>query len=133
VWPYGFVGLGGITYKLKQTVAPPLTFIARGPSGSADRTIIVSDDRQFLLTTNALRTETVFAVNLGVGTDFRIPMRKGAVALRLEIADHLAASPLAFRVEDLSPFGAIPADTGSRHRLVHHLSASAGLVVQIGR
>jgi hypothetical protein len=136
VWPYGFVGLGGITYKLKQTVAPPLTFIERGPSGSgagAGTTIIVSDGRQFLLTTNALDTETVFAVNVGLGTDFRIPMRKGAVALRLEIADHVAPSPLSFRVEALSPFGALSSDTGSRYRLVHHLTASAGLLVQIGR
>jgi len=134
VWPYGFIGFGGITYNLKQTVPPPLTFVQLGPSvPAANRTIIVSDGRQFLLTTNALSTETVFAVNAGLGTDFRIPMRKGGVSLRLEIADHVAASPLAFRVEELSPFGAGVSDTGVRYRLVHHLSATAGLVVQIGR
>jgi hypothetical protein len=136
VWPYGFVGLGGITYNLKTTIAPPLTFIERGPSppDAARNTIIVaSDGRQFLLTTNALSTETVFAVNVGLGTDFRIPLRAGGVALRLEIADHVAASPLALRVEELSPFGALPSDTGVRYRLVHHLSATAGLVVQVGR
>jgi hypothetical protein len=134
VWPYGFFGVGGITYNLKQTIAPPLTFLERAPSAPARSTIIVAGDgRQFLLTTNALSVETVLAFNVGLGTDFRVPLKGGSVALRLEVADHLAASPLAFRIEELSPFGAVPSDTGARYRLVHHLSATAGIVVQIGR
>ena len=134
VWPYGFFGVGGITYNLKQTIAPPLTFLERAPSAPAGNTIIVaSDGRQFLLTTNALSTETALAFNVGLGTDFRVPLGGGSVALRLEVADHVAASPLAFRIEELSPFGAVPSDTGARYRLVHHLTATAGLVVQIGR
>jgi hypothetical protein len=134
IWPYGFFGVGGITYNLKQTIAPPLTFLERPPSAPAGNTIIVaSDGRQFLLTTNALGVETALAFNVGLGTDFRVPLKGGGVALRLEVADHLAASPLAFRIEELSPFGAVPSDTGARYRLVHHLSATAGLVVQFGR
>jgi len=134
VWPYGFFGLGGITYNLKQTIAPPLTFVERPPSAPAGNTIIVaSDGRQFLLTTNALSIETVLAFNVGLGTDFRLPLKNGGVALRLEVGDHIAASPLAFRIEELSPFGAVPSDGGARYRLVHHLSATAGLVVQFGR
>jgi len=134
VWPYGFFGFGGVTYHLKQTIAPPLTFLTHGPSAPAGNTIIVaSDGRQFLVTTNALSTETAFAFNVGLGTDFRMPFKGGGVALRLEVADHLAPSPLAFRIEELSPFGGVASDTGVRYRLVHHLSATAGLVVQIGR
>ena len=134
LWPYGFIGLGGITYDLKQTIVPPLTFIARPPTATgSNTTVVVSDGRQLLLTTNALSTETAFAVNVGVGTDFRIPLRKGGVALRLELADHVSRSPLAFRVESLAPFGTVSADSGVRDRLVHHLSATAGFVVQIGR
>jgi len=134
IWPYGFFGVGGITYNLKQTIAPPLTFLERAPSTSPGNTIIVaSDGRQFLLTTNALSMETALAFNVGLGTDFRIPLKGGSVAVRLEVADHVAASPLAFRIEELSPFGAVPSDSGARYRLVHHLSATAGLVVQIGR
>src|SRR4029077_4195337 len=133
-WPYGFFGVGGITYNLKQTIAPPLTFLERAPSAPARSTIIVAGDgRQFLLTTNALSVETVLAFNVGLGTDFRVPLKGGSVALPLGVADHLAASPLAFRIEELSPFGAVPSDTGARYRLVHHLSATAGIVVQIGR
>ena len=134
VWPYGFFGVGGITYDLKQAIAPPLAFLEHPPSAPPANTIIVTDDgHQFLLTTNTLSTETVFAFNLGLGTDFRIPLKSGGVALRLEVADHIAGSPLAFRVEELSSFGTVPIDTGSRYRLVHHLSATAGVVVQIGR
>jgi len=134
VWPYGFFGVGGITYDLKQAIAPPLAFLEHPPSAPPADTIIVTDNgHQFLLTTNTLSTETVFAFNLGLGTDFRIPLKSGGVALRLEVADHIAGSPLAFRVEELSSFGTVPIDTGSRYRLVHHLSATAGVVVQIGR
>lgn len=134
VWPYGFFGVGGITYDLKQAIAPPLAFVEHPPSAPPANTIIVTDDgHPFLLTTNTLSTETVFAFNLGLGTDFRIPLKSGSVALRLEVADHIASSPLAFRVEELSSFGTVPIDTGSRYRLVHHLSATAGFVVQIGR
>jgi hypothetical protein len=135
IWPYGFVGVGGITYRLKQPIAPPLTFVERGPSRPDARvdTVVVSDGRQFLLTTNALSTETVLAFNIGLGTDFRIPLERAGVALRLEVADHIAASPLELRVEELSAFGGVPSDTGTRYRIVHHLSATAGLMVQFGR
>jgi hypothetical protein len=136
VWPYGFFGLGGITYDLKTTIAPPLTFVehdASRPDATNTTIIVVNDGRQVLLTTNALSTETVFAANIGLGVDFRIPRKRGGVGIRVEIADHLAGSPLALRVEELSPFGLARSDTGVRYRLVHHLSATVGLVVQIGR
>ena len=134
VWPYGFFGVGGITYNLKQTIAPPLTFLDRPPSAPAGNTVVVaSEGRQFLLTTNALNVDTVLAFNVGLGTDFRVPLKGGGVAVRLEVADHVAASPIAFRIEELSSFGAVPSDSGARYRLVHHLSATAGLVIQIGR
>ena len=134
VWPYGFFGVGGITYNLKQTIAPPLTFLDRPPSAPAANTVVVaSEGRQFLLTTNALNVDTVLAFNVGLGTDFRVPLKGGGVAVRLEVADHVAASPIAFRIEELSSFGAVPSDSGARYRLVHHLSATAGLVIQIGR
>jgi len=136
VWPYGFIGFGGITYHLKHTIAPPLTFIEHAPSRpdvAGNTVIVVTDDRQFLLTTNALSTETVFAFNFGIGTDFRIPLGRSGIGLRLELADHLAPSPLSLRVEELSSFGTLPSDTGVRFRLVHHLSATAGVVMHVGR
>lgn len=136
VWPYGFVGVGGITYRLKNTISPPLTFVEHGPT-LVDRrgnTIVIADaGRQFLLAVDGLSTETVFAINVGAGTDFRVPLGPGGVALRLEISDHVAPSPLGLRIRELSPAGTFASDASVGFRAVHHLSATAGFVVQIGR
>src|SRR5204863_5930550 len=45
VWPYGFVGFGGITCNLKQSVAPPLTIVEGGSAGTLARarTVVVAD------------------------------------------------------------------------------------------
>ena len=135
VWPYGFVGLGGITYNLKGTVVPPLTFIEQAPARpDARSTIIVAGDgRQFLLSVDQLGIETVFALTFGVGTDFRIPLGPGGIGLRLEASDRVAPSPLGLRIREFSPLGAFGSDAGVRFGIVHHLSATAGIVIQIGR
>jgi hypothetical protein len=135
VWPYGFVGVGGITYDLKQTVSPALlTFIQRSGTLSDARTniIVANNGREFLLAVNDLKVETVFAFDFGVGTDLRVPMGGGGVALRLELSDHVAPSPVGLHVRELSPFGG-PASDGVRFGVVHHLSATVGFVVQVGR
>jgi opacity protein-like surface antigen len=135
VWPYGFVGLGGITYHLKNTISPPLTFVARGPTIVDNRgnTVVIADQgRQFLLAIDELSTETVFAVNAGLGTDVRLPLGPGGVGLRFEISDQMAASPLGLRITELSSRAAVGGNA-IPFRAVHHLSATAGLVVQIGR
>ncbi|HEV8348240.1 MAG TPA: hypothetical protein VGQ16_16810 [Vicinamibacterales bacterium] len=133
IWPYGFFGFGGITYNLKGTVVPPLTFIERTPSRSGTTIIVAGDGRQFLLSVDQPGIETVFAVTFGVGTDFRIPLGPGGVALRLEASDRVAPSPLGLRIREFSPVGAFAPDAGVRFGIVHHLSATAGIVVQIGR
>jgi hypothetical protein len=135
VWPYGFVGFGGITYDLASTVSPPLTFITQAPAMTTGQTVIVVGDRgrQFLLSEDELDVQTVFAVNVGVGTDFRLPIGPGGVALRVELSDHIAPSPLGLRVSQLPGPGAFISDSRVRFGTVHHLSASVGFVVQIGR
>jgi len=133
VFPYGFVGVGGITYDLAQVVSPPLTFMTQAPAISASRdSIIVGDGgRQFVLSEEELGVKTVFALSFGVGTDLRIPLGPGGVALRLEVSDHIAASPLELRI---SSFSALPgSDNRVQFGTVHHLTATAGFVVQIGR
>lgn len=137
VWPYVSFGVGGITYDLAQTIGPPLvTFIERGPSGSAgsgDVVIVHQDGRQFLLAVDELGLETVFALNFSAGTDFRIPLGPAGVGLRLEVSDHIAPSPLGLRFHELSSFG-VPGSRNSIHfGWVHHLRAAIGLVIQIGR
>jgi hypothetical protein len=136
VWPYAFIGFGGITYDLARTVSPPLlTFIQRGPvpDGQGDLVIVADDGRQFLLVLDEMSLETVFAINLGAGTDLRIPLGPAGIGLRLEVSDHIAPSPVGLRIHELGRFGAFPATTAVRFRWVHHMRAAAGLVVQLGR
>lgn len=136
VWPYGFFGFGGITYNPKGTISAPLTFIQQGPSGptAPDNTVVVLDNgRQFLIAVDQLGIETVFAFNVGLGADFRVPVGGGGVGLRLEVSDHVAPSPLGLRVKELSPISGLLPDAGVRFGLVHHLSATAGFVIQIGK
>jgi hypothetical protein len=136
VWPYGFVGFGGITYNLKQSVAPPLTIVeggATGPAARADTVVVIDRSRPFLLAVNELRRETVFAVNFGLGTDFRIPLGPAGVGLRVEVSDHLAPSPVGLRIRELSRHGVLASDATAAIRGVHHLKATVGLMVRIGR
>ena len=136
VWPYGFFGFGGITYDLARRVTPPLlTFIERSrtfPDGSPE--IEVEDDgTEFLLAIDELGLETVFAFNFGVGTDFRIPIGPGGIGVRLELSDHIAASPVGLRISELRRSGLLTTDAGVGFGPVHHLRAAVGLVVQVGR
>lgn len=136
-WPYVFLGFGAITYDLERTVGPPLlTFIERTtsrPAGPGDIVVVEDHGRQFILAIDELGLETVFALNFGVGADLRIPIGRSAVGLRLELSDHVAPSPLRLSVRELGPFGGDAFESGVRFGLVHHLRASAGLVLQFGR
>ena len=136
VWPYGFVGVGGVTYDLARRVSPPLTtFIERSPPRADGRrdVVVVDNSREFLLAIDELDTETVFAVNFGVGTDFRLPLGPAGVGIRLELADDVTSSPVGVRIGELRRIGALTSDTGVQFGPVHHFRASAGFVVQFGR
>jgi hypothetical protein len=137
-WPYAFVGLGGITYDLDRTITPPLlTFIEQSPPARPDGSggvIIVEDDgREFLLSVDELGLETVFALNFGIGTDFRIPFGGGGLGVRLEFSDHISESPLGLRIRELGPVGGLTSASAVSFGVVHHLRLAAGIVVQIGR
>jgi hypothetical protein len=137
-WPYVFFGLGGITYDLDRTVSPPLlTFIERGrsrPDGTGGIIIADDDGREFLLAIDELGLESVLALNFGAGTDIRLPVGGGGIGLRLEVSDHVSQSPLRVRIRELSPLGGGPGQNDAvDFGTVHHLRASVGLVLQIGR
>ncbi len=136
IWPYGFFGLGGVTWKLDNPISPPLTFVGSGPivaPGVGNTVVVAGNGRQFLLAIDQLSTETVFAVNFGVGADFRIPAGPVGVGLRVELADTVSPSPLHVSVRDLSPVAGFVPDAGVSFPLVHQLSATAGLVIRVGR
>jgi hypothetical protein len=136
VWPYGFFGFGGITYDLERTLSPSLlTFIERSPStrGRPPTIVVEEDGREFLLAVDELGTETVFALNLGIGTDFRVPLGPTGLGVRLELSDQIAPSPVGLRIGNLRRSRPLTSDTGVQFALVHHLRIAAGIVLQIGR
>jgi hypothetical protein len=133
VWPYFFVGLGGITYDLSQNVDPPLgMFIERRRSASVDRQIVLARDRTDVIAIDELGIETKLAFNFGIGTDFRVPLGPAGVGVRFEASDYVHASPLNLRVADVD---AVNRGAGGRIAFgpVHNLRASAGVVIQFGR
>ncbi len=130
-WPYVFFGLGGVTYDLDRTIGPPLTFIERAPANDAAGVVVARPDT-LLITTNELGLETRFALNIGVGTDFRIPLGRAGIGVRFELSDLLHESPVDLQVATLQAY-----DVGTQQMpnfgVVHNLRAAAGFVVHFGR
>ena len=131
-WPYLFIGVGGVTYNLERSVGPPLTFIERRPPLS-NGTIVVAytEPDTLLIAADELGIESRFALNLGVGGDFRVPVGGGSVGVRLEVSDHIHRSPVDIQIDHVEGFR--PASTRVDFGYVHNLRAAAGLVVQFGR
>ena len=132
VWPYFFLGLGGITYDLDQSVSSPLTFIQQGAPRSGDGRINVTrtDTDTLLIAVDELNLETRFALNLGIGTDIRIPTGRASIGLRMEVSDLVHRSPVSLVVADVDGRGA---NTRIDFGLVHNLRAAAGMVIHFGR
>lgn len=131
-WPYVFFGVGGITYDLEQGVGPPLTFIERRPAATGDTLVVIDDPDPLLIAVETLGVETRFALNFGVGSDFRVPVAGGSIGVRLELSDHVHRSPVDIEIANLDSFR--PAsDVRVDFGFVHNLRAAAGLVVQFGR
>jgi hypothetical protein len=131
-WPYVFVGVGGVTYDLERSVGPPLTFVERRPPGTSGVIVARSDPDPLLIAVDELGIESRFALNLGVGSDFRVPVGGGSVGVRLELSDHIHRSPVDIRIENLEGFRPAP-NSRIDFGYVHNLRAAAGLVVQFGR
>jgi hypothetical protein len=135
VWPYVFVGAGGVTYDLERAVGAPLTFIERSPPRAADGRLVISrdDPDAVLIAIDELSLETKFALNLGVGTDVRVPLGPASVGVRLEVSDHIHRSPIDILIVHVGSGGATPAGTRLDSGYVHNLRVGGGLVFQFGR
>jgi len=131
VWPYAFVGVGGVTYDIKQSIGPPLTmFIERKPPATPQVTVTKEQSQPILIAIDELGLETKFALTFGIGTDLRVPLGVAGVGLRLELSDSIHESPLNI---DLAEFDGRSNDViHANDRLVHNLRASAGLVLHFG-
>ena len=131
VWPYVFVGVGAVTYNVKQNISPPLQmFIERQPPSNPNITVTTDRSEPLLIAINELGIETKFAVNFGIGTDLRVPLGAAGVGLRLELSDNVHESPLDIELAELNTRRN---DVRANVRLVHNLRASAGLVMHFGR
>lgn len=138
--PYLVVGAGGVTYDLERPLSTllPTPITSTGPAqiGSGSTRLHVPDDPlTFLIASDEVGLETKFALNLGVGTDFRIPVGPGGVSLRLELADMISQSPVALRVVhvDGTPFRARSLDEVEFNgRTVHNWRLSAGIAFEFG-
>jgi hypothetical protein len=134
VWPYVFFGFGGVTYNLDRTVGPPLTFIERRPAGgSASPVVVVGDPDPLLIAIDELGVETQFAFNVGIGSDFRIPLGPASVGIRLELSDHLHNSPIEIEVEEVDALSGLRTPGRVSFGAVHNLRAAAGIVLHFGR
>ena len=130
-WPYVFFGVGGITYDLDRTVGPPLNFIARPAPTGTTPVIVVDDPDTVIISVEELGVETRIAFNLGLGTDFRIPLGAAGLGVRFELGDQLHASPLNLQVIALDAFRRDDPDVD--FGMVHNLRAAIGVVVHFGR
>jgi opacity protein-like surface antigen len=130
VWPYGFFGVGGVTYDLDRTVGPPLTFIERRPPPGTPA-VIVDDGDTLLISVEELGVETRLGFTLGFGTDFRIPVGPAGIGVRFELSDNMHESPIDLHVMTVDSFQ--PDDGEFRFGIVHNLRAAVGIVVQFGR
>jgi len=135
VWPYVLIGFGGVTYDLERTVGAPLTFIERRPPRVTDGGIIVSGDEPdpLLIAIDELSLETKFALNLGIGTDVRVPLGPTSVGLRLEVSDHIHRSPIDILLVHVGSRRVAPSSTRVDSGHVHNLRVAGGLVLQLGR
>jgi hypothetical protein len=133
VWPYVLIGVGGVTYDLERTVGPPLTFLTRSPTTSPDRLVIVDDEADHLLIAlDELNLETKLALNVGVGTDVRVPIGPATIGVRLEVTDHLHRSPLDVLVATVDRRRG-GRDARLHSGYVHNFRIAGGVVLQFGR
>ena len=135
-WPYFYFGGGAVTYNLSQSVGPPLIFIEQRPprgGGSGQISVSIDDPDTLLITADELGIETKFALNFGIGTDFRIPAGASSFGVRFEVGDNMHASPFDLTVSSVELPAVYGRDTILGFGLVHNLRAAVGVVVQFGR
>jgi hypothetical protein len=105
-------------------------FIERRPPSNPQVTIVNDRSQPLVIAIDELGLETRFAVNLGFGADFRVPLGPAGVGVRLELSDNIHESPLDIQIAELDAVDGVVRPTV---RLVHNLRASAGLVLHFGR
>jgi hypothetical protein len=86
-----------------------------------------------LIAIEELNLETKFALNVGVGTDVRVPLGPASVGIRLEVTDHIHRSPLDVVVVPVDRSRRAGGGTSLDPGYVHNFRVAGGLVLQFGR
>lgn len=136
--PYLIVGAGGVTYDLEHPLSTvlPGPFTSTGPVrvGGGGTTVLLNDPATYLIAVDEVSLETRFALNLGIGTDFRIPVGPGGLGLRLELSDQISQSPVSLNVVRLDRGIGFHSrgfdEVAFNGRTVHNWRLSAGLMFE---
>lgn len=128
--PYLLLGAGGIVYDPDGSAAQLLPQFLEFGGGSArvdgsEVTVSFPDAGQIVADVQGAGLQTVFSLVVGAGTDLRVPVGNGGFGIRLQVADHMAASPMKVRVVG-GRFGQ-PTDLG--FGAIHNLRLTAGAVI----
>jgi hypothetical protein len=132
--PYLLVGGGGVTFDPAETVP---RFLAASGTASPAGTLTVAGPTQYSFTVDQAGLESRFAVNVGIGTDFRLPVGPGGLSVRAEVSDQMSQSPLGLRLTRVNDGGAnIRSDQFQQVDLgvgaVHNIRATVGLAIEFG-
>ena len=134
--PYFLVGAGGVTYDPAESVPRFLAGTQLRP-GTGVETVVTGGPGQYTFQIDQASLESRFALSIGAGTDFRIPVGRGGLSLRAEVTDHISRSPLGVRLTRIntgavldrhSPFEQVDLGVGA----VHNIRASLGLAIEFG-
>lgn len=136
--PYLIVGAGGVTYNPDQPISSvlpgPLTVTEPAIIGNDQTTVVITDPSTFLFSMDEVGLSTKFALNLGIGTDLRVPLGPGGVGFRFELSDQINQSPLTLRVARIDGgfFANRIEEIEFDRRAVHNWRLSAGIFFEFG-
>lgn len=128
--PFLLLGGGAVVYDPNGSAAQLLPQFLQFGNGTAttqgsEVTVNFPDAGTVVADVQGAGLQTLFSVVLGAGTDLRVPIRNGGFGLRLQVADHISASPMRVRVAgtrngDLTDLG---------FGAIHNIRLTAGAVV----
>jgi len=128
--PFLLLGAGGVVYDPQGSAAQLLPQFLAFPGGSAtsdgrEVTVNFPGAGQVVADVQGVGLETLFAGVVGAGTDVRVPIGNGGFGLRLQVADHIASSPMKVAVLEGNQLSPATLAFGS----INNIRLTAGVVV----
>ncbi len=128
--PYVLLGAGGVVYDPRGNAAQLLPQFLQFPGGTAtttgnEVTVSFPGSGTVVADVHGAGLQTVFAGVLGLGTDVRVPVGNGGFGIRVQVADHIAASPMKVAVLQAGNVQPASFDFGS----IQNIRLTAGVVL----